>query len=273
MKGRSILEASTVFAVYMIVTSVIPGVGSLMRWEGRVLGGSYFLGILMVALSFIAAIVSGLDFEEMGLRAENWRDSVAIGYRGFLAFLIPQFMITNFWGVGIDYREYIGSAIFLGFLVLVFTYLLTRDLGSGKKRLGRGAVVVVGGFLGLIIYFGLTLESLKTRVLQIFIWNVLVGGFAEELFFRGYIQSTVNREYGTSWSIRGTQVGPGLIVSAILYGLSRGISGRSLSWGVFAFTVGIFYGVIREASGDIVGSGSANALIDAIGATLLRVMR
>ena len=58
MKGRSILEATTVFAIFMLVTTMIPGVMSLIRWEGRNLGGSYFTGILIVVLTVVASIVT-----------------------------------------------------------------------------------------------------------------------------------------------------------------------------------------------------------------------
>ena len=97
MKGRSIIEATTVFLVFMVVTTRIPGVRSLIRWEGRNLGGSYFTGIIIVVITFIASIVTRLDFEELGLNIPNWRISLNIGLKGFLAFLVPQFIMTWFW--------------------------------------------------------------------------------------------------------------------------------------------------------------------------------
>lgn len=273
MKGRSILEASLVFTVYMAITSMVPGVRSLMRWETRNLGGSYFLGVLMVVLTVVATIVSKLDFEEIGVSSENWRRSLAMGYKGFVAFLVPQFLITNFWGWGIDYKDYMASALFLGLSVLVFAYLLSRNIGYKKGEMSRLGYIVIGLFLISTFFIGFTLGSLSTKIMLNFIWHILVGGLAEELLFRGYIQSTVNREYGTNWKVNGINVGPGLLVSATFYGLSRGLRTMNISWTLFAFTVGIFYGLIREASGDIIGSGSANALIDAIGSTLLKFVR
>jgi len=120
---------------------------------------------------------------------------------------------------------------------------------------------------------GFTYDALSTRLLTTFIWQILVGGFSEELLFRGYIQSTVNREYGTNWRIKRVHFGPGVLVSSVLYGLSRALRTMNIGWGVYAFTLGLFYGIIREASGDIIGSGSANAIIDGFGATLIKVLR
>jgi len=127
MKGRSILEASIVF---MVVTTMIPGVRSLIRWEGRTLGGSYFTGILMVVLTLVASIVTKLDFEELGVKTDNWKKSLNMGFKGFLSFLVPQFVLTTLWSFGADYREFWQSALIQSVLVLLFTFLLVRNIGA-----------------------------------------------------------------------------------------------------------------------------------------------
>jgi membrane protease YdiL (CAAX protease family) len=273
MKGRSILEASIVFTAFMVVTTMIPGVRSLIRWEGRTLGGSYFTGILMVVLTLVAAIVTKLDFEELGIKTKDWKKSLNIGFKGFLSLLIPQFFLTTFWSFGLDYREYWQSALIQSVLVLLFTFLLVRNIGSKKTDISRLRLVLIALVLLTPFILGFTYDALSTKLLTSFIWQILVGGFTEELLFRGYIQSTVNREYGANWRIKGVSFGPGLIVSSVLYGLSRALRTMNFGWGVYAFTLGLFYGMIREASGDIIGSGSANAIIDGFGATLIKVLR
>ena len=50
-----------------------------------------------------------------------------------------------------------------------------------------------------------------------------------------------------------------------------GVYDFAWGWGLYVFTIGLFYGLIREASGDILASGTANSMIDAIGESLLRV--
>jgi membrane protease YdiL (CAAX protease family) len=274
MKGKSILEATTVFATFMVVTTMIPGVRSLIRWEGRSLGGSYFTGILIVVLTLVAPIVTKLDFEELGIvGVGDWKKSLNIGFKGFLSFLIPQFFLTTFWSFGLDYKEYWQSALIQSALVLLFTFLLVRNIGNKQGDISRLRLVLIAVVLLTPFILGFTFDALSTRLLTTFIWQILVGGFAEEMLFRGYIQSTVNREYGTNWRIKGVNFGPGLLVSSTLYGLSRALRTMNLGWGVYAFTLGLFYGLIREASGDIIGSGSANAIIDGFGATLIKVLR
>jgi membrane protease YdiL (CAAX protease family) len=273
MKGRSVLEATAVFAVFMVVTTMIPGVRSLIRWEERTLGGSYFTGVLIVVLTVVASIVTKLDFEELGTKGDNWKRSLNMGLKGFIAFLVPQFILTAFWMWGLDYKEHWQSAVIQGFSVLVFAYLLVMNIGTKKgdiSRIGMGFIVLV---LATPFLIGFTYYALSRRMFTTFVCQRLVGGFAEELLYRGYIQSTVNREYGTSWRIKGISFGPGLMVSSVFYGVSRGLMTMNLGWGLYAFTLGVFYGLIREASGDIIGSGSANAIIDGFGATLIRVLR
>lgn len=273
MKGRSLIEASVVFTVFMVVTTLIPGIRSLTRWEGRNLGGSYFLGVLMVVLTLGAVIFTKLDFEEIGLRTSYWKKSLNMGFKGFLSFLVPQLVLTAFWAWGLDYREFWQSALVQSMFVLLFTFLLIRNIGSKKTEITRLGLVLITLVLITPFILGFIYDALSIRLLTTFIWQILVGGFTEELLFRGYIQSTVNGEYGTNWNIKGVNFGPGLLVSSTLYGLSRALRTMNLGWGLYAFTVGLFYGLIREASGDIIGPGSANAIIDGFGATLIKALR
>ena len=68
-------------------------------------------------------------------------------------------------------------------------------------------------------------------------------------------------------------------VSSTLFGLSRamrtmkpwsGVYTINVGWGLYAFALGLFYGVIREATGDLIGSGTGNALIDGVGAIFIK---
>ncbi len=279
MKGRSVLEASAVFSAFMLTTIMLPGVRALTRWETRALGGSFFTGVLMVIIPLIAVIATKLDFEEVGATRSNWRSSVNAGFKGYLALLVPQFALTFFSGWGVDYREFGVLAALLGLVVLVMGYLLLMNLGKGTRDISklRTALMVIIVFTPFVMAF--TYDALSLKLFTSFIWQVLVGGFAEEFMFRGYIQSTVNREYGKHWTVRGVKFGPGILVSSALYGLSRamrtmkpwsGVYTMNIGWGLYAFALGLFYGIIREATGDMIGSGTTNALIDGVGAIFIK---
>ncbi|MBT3283932.1 CPBP family intramembrane metalloprotease [Candidatus Bathyarchaeota archaeon] len=276
MKGRSVLEASAVFLAFTLTTMMLPGVRALTRWETRILGGSFFTGGLMVIIPLMVIIATKLDFEEVGVKVSGWRGSVNTGFKGYLAFLVPQFIMTYFTGWGVDYREYGVFASLLGFVVLGMGYILLRNLGKGTGDISRVRVALMTAFVLIPFVMAVLFETLSLKLFTSFIWQVLVGGFAEEFLFRGYIQSTINREYGRHWTVKGVKFGPGILVSSALFGLSRamkpwnGVYSLNIGLGLYAFALGLFYGMIREATGDIIGSGTANALIDGVGATFIK---
>jgi membrane protease YdiL (CAAX protease family) len=276
MKGRSIIEAVVVFSVLQIVLLLPDGVRSLVRWENRAFGGSYFTGVLMVALGLFMIIFRRYEFNEIGVTTENWRTSVNYGARGWIFFMIPQFILSFILAWGVSYKDSIELAGLLGGIVVIATFFMARR-NEAKPVTNTRLLVIVVVLLSPLV-FRLIYEDFSMGLLKEFIWNILVGGFAEEFFYRGYIQSSINNEYTRDWKLGKINFGPGLLVSSLLYGLSRGLRTIkpwrgaypvSWSWTLFAFTVSFFYGLIRESSGDIIGSGTANSLIDAIGEAIV----
>jgi hypothetical protein len=279
MKGKSIAEALIVFTVLKTIIIIPKGVRNLIRWENLALGGSYFTGALLTALTLFMVIMKQYEFKSMGLSLEDWQISLGYGLRGYLFFLIPQIAISLFTVLGLDYKDFMATAIALGLLVLLMTLLMNKIRDIQVIRYSR--FILLALLMVFPFVFSFAINRFSTRLLIEFIWNISVGGFTEEFFYRGSIQSSINLEFGRNWKLGKTNFGPGLFISALLYGLSRGLrtwrpgsGGISISWSraLFAFTVGIFYGLIREKTGDIVGSGSANALIDAIGKAFVRIV-
>ena len=276
MKGRSILEAVIVFSVLQIVLLLPDGVRSLVRWENRALGGSYLTGALMVALGVFMIIFRRYEFNEMGVTTMNWRTSINYGARGWIFFIIPQFILSFILAWGVSYKDSMELAGLLGGIIVIAAFIMARR--NEAKPVTNTRLLVIGVLLLSPLVVRLIYVDFSLGLLKEFIWNILVGGFAEEFFYRGYIQSSINLEYTRDWKLGKISFGPGLLVSSLLFGLSRGLRTIkpwrgsypvSWSWTLFAFTVGFFYGLIRESSGDIIGSGTANSLIDAIGEAIV----
>jgi len=276
MKGRSIIESVVVFSILQIVLLLPDGVRSLVRWENRALGGSYFTGALMVALGLFMIIFRRYEFNEMGVSTENWRTSVNYGARGWIFFIIPQYILSFILAWGVSYKDSIELAGLLGGIIVIAAFIMARR--NEAKPVTNTRLLVIGAILLSPLVVRLIYEDFSLGLMKEFIWNILVGGFVEEFFYRGYIQSSINLEYKRDWKLGKISFGPGLLVSSLLYGLGRGLrtikpwKGAypvSWSWTLFAFTVGFFYGLIRESSGDIIGSGTANSLIDAIGEAIV----
>ncbi len=282
MRGRSIVEVLAVFSCFQVIIILLPGVSGLIRWEQRVLGWSYFTGFLTVLLPTLVMVLQKREFELYGLTLRRWETSLDVGLKGYLYLVAPQMLITLLSSKGAAYR-YVDGSLVLSVSIFVMLFLLLRRL-TGKKykpfSSTRARLLVAVLLLSIPLLVGGVYGRLTLKVFSTIFWQLVFGGFGEELFYRGYVQSTVNEEYGRPWSFEGVAFGPGLLVSSALYGLDRalntvrpwrGVYTVSWSWGFFAFSVGVFYGFIRERTGDVVGSGVANGLVDSVGEAFNKV--
>lgn len=105
----------------------------------------------------------------------------------------------------------------------------------------------------------------------VFLGFVTFTAIGEELFFRGYLQSRLNEAFGRPWRIGAAEVGVGLPVSALLFGVLHGLNtvdyfhGQfAFAWGWAAITVasGLLFGAIREKTGSVVPSIISHGLLD-----------
>jgi len=276
MKGRSVVEVLAVFSFLQLILILLEEASGLVRWERRVLGWSYFTGVLMVLVPTLALVLRKRELEPSGLTLRGWETSLDAGLKGFIFLVGPRLLLTLLSSRGAAYLYADGSLV-LSVAMFFVLFLLLRHL-TGKSYRPFSSVRIRLVLAALVLVFplvlGAALGRLSLGVFSTILWQLAFGGFAEELFYRGYIQSTVNEEYGRPWSVEGVAYGPGLLVSSALYGLDRalntfrplqGVFSVSWSWGFYAFSVGVFYGFIREHTGDIVGSGVANGLADGVG--------
>jgi len=270
------VEVLAVFSFLQLILILLEGASGLVRWERRVLGWSYFTGFLMVLVPTLALVLRKRELEPSGLTLRGWETSLDAGLKGFIFLVGPRLLLTLLSSRGAAYLYADGSLV-LSVAMFFVLFLLLRHL-TGKSYRPFSSVRVRLVLAALVLVFPLVLGAALGRfslgVFSTVLWQLAFGGFAEELFYRGYIQSTVNEEYGRPWSVEGVAYGPGLLVSSALYGLDRalntfrplqGVFSVSWSWGFYAFSVGVFYGFIREHTGDIVGSGVANGLVDGVG--------
>lgn len=284
MRGRSIIEVLTVFSCLKLITILLQGASGLILWEQRVLGWSYFTGFLMVLVPTLAIVLQKRELEPYGLTLRRWETSLDVGLKGYLYLIGPQLFLTKLSSGGAAYRYADGSLV-LSVSMFLMLFLLLRHLTGKRYRpfsSTRVRLLLAALVLAFPLLVGAAFRRMTLGLFSTVLWQLAFGGFGEELFYRGYIQSTVNEEYGRHWSVEGVGFGPGLLVSSALYGLDRalntfrplqGVFTVSWSWGFYAFSLGVFYGFIREHTGDVVGSGVANGLVDAVGEALNALFR
>ena len=272
------LEVAAVFAL-LEALRMAPGVAELQRWETRALGASYFAGLLMVAVPVAAVVVSKGSLEDYGLSVPRWAPALARGLIGYIWLLAPNLVlfIAGVYGLGVASMPV--SLLVSGVTLLALLMVLRRLASPGPPRPRRDLALLV-----LLVASPLAVSSLagslSPRLVSTLIWELVFGGAAEEVLYRGYVQGRVNEEFGRPWRLRGVPFGPGLLVSSALYGVAGalgaaprlGLGGLSLAVGVHGVALGLFYGFMREATGDVGASSVANGLNDAVGGLLLRAV-
>ncbi len=178
--------------------------------------------------------------------------------------------------------------ILLGLLGILIHKRL-RDYGLAPKSLKfsvKWSIYIIILFTVInvaviLVAFATGLSDLRVDLEQFFIdmvWYFIFVGFAEEFFFRGYVQSRLNEVFTKKykkilgvdfeWS-QGT-----LITGIFLFGIPHILTGINLFTGtinislmtlmlvVFASLLGVIFGVLREKTGGIVVPTILHGLID-----------
>jgi len=273
-----LLEVAAVFAL-LEALRLAPGVAELQRWETRVLGASYFTGILMVAVPIVVVVVSKGSLEDYGLPVRSWGRSLSGGLAGYMWLLAPN-LVLFFAGVyGLGVASMPVSLLVSGVTLLALFMVLRRLASPGPPRPRRDLALLV--LLAVSPLAVSALEgSLSLRFVSTLVWELVFGGAAEEILYRGYVQGRVNEEFGRPWRLMGVCFGPSLLVSSALFGVAGALgtaTWMSLGWlslavGVHGAALGLFYGFMREATGDVGASSVANGLNEAVGRLLLRAL-
>jgi len=278
MRGRSLVEVASVFGLLEAILYVVPGVDELMRWEARVLGASYFAGVLTLALPVAAVVATKGSLDEYGLSVRNWARGLGGGLAGYLWLQVPNMalFVAASYGLGVAYLPV--SLIVSGVTLLGLLVVLRRLASPGPPRTRRDLALLV-----LLLAAPLVIASLARgfsfRLVSTLVWELVFGGAAEEVMYRGYVQGRVDEEFGRPWGLMGVRYGPGLLVSSALFGVAGAIAaqrldlgGLSLAVGAHGAALGLFYGFMKAASGDVGASSVANGLNEAVGRLLVRAL-
>ena len=102
--------------------------------------------------------------------------------------------------------------------------------------------------------------------------------FGEEIIFRGYIQSRLNEAFEQPYRIFGVEFGWGVVITAVLFGLTHVGLTTSLitgqmqlywAWGFWTFFGGLVFGFVREKSGSILAPALLHGLPQAIASSVM----
>ncbi len=285
MKGKSIFEVVIVFVLMSLLTWWLNAQLQSLDFEAR----RWIGGAIFIALSLIIMALTRRPWRAYGLTLKDWRLSFDVGMMGYVARFVPVGAVFGLVLLGISYRTWLGGALLFAAEALGIWLLLSmlrrqdaKDLsGDVRRSKVKNNVILLGGLLLLPIVLGVALNRSPLTVTSTVLWQLIVSGFGEEIRYRGYYQSRVNQEFGKPYLIMGICFGPGLIVSSILFGLVHAFNtfnpliGQyelAWPWALFTLVGGLFFGLLREKTDDVVACTIAHGGLDAVGESLAIVM-
>jgi len=274
---------------------IVYGIMRLLGWairstgvidaEVQLLGWTYIGGLLQMGVPLVVIWLTRRRWSDYGVTLAGWQNNLDIGIKAYLVRMIPLGL-----GIGgaallkLDYRALPGGALvalaeIMGIAVML--WVLRRQ--SEEKALAsvRSNLIALIVLLLLPILVGLAMRRLTLIVVSTVVWQFVFSGFGEEIFLRGYVQGRLNQAFGRPWTFFGIPCGPGLIIASLLFGLLHAFNTYdpaageyTLAWGWALFTVfgGLFFGLLREKTGSLLGCGIAHGLPDAVGEALAKVM-
>jgi len=143
--------------------------------------------------------------------------------------------------------------------------------GLGSPRFHTAVATTIFGGYALLhyafahFYLGRSFHpTLAPNFAELALTHLVAIGLSEEFFFRGYMQTELNRVFGRPFHLLGARFGWGLIVAALLFGVCHLLAGDITRMRVAFF--GLFAGWLRERTDSIAVPaayhGVANLLYD-----------
>lgn len=219
--------------------------------------------VFFILLPMVIIRVRGGELGEYGINFNNLSYHLKIGLKS-LAIVLPadaaNALVT---ALGTSYKDW-GGALILSFsnvaaLVLLALFLRKNPTCREQPASAHRILFFFLIFIALAILSALTLPLGKQ--VSGFTFGLFATGFGEEILFRGYIQSRLNRALGRPFSFCGVGWGFGVIIAAILFGAMHFFHGTgTLWWGLWTIFAGLVLGFLREKTGSIVAPGIAHGV-------------
>jgi membrane protease YdiL (CAAX protease family) len=282
MKGKSLLEVGLVFLatqVFIWILKPLP----FFKDEIALLGWSYTGGLISMVITLLVIYFSKAEFKECGFTREGWKFSLDIGFTAWLVWVVP---IAAIIFLQLSYMDLFGSLIITGFVVLAILLILLITKNKDREDFEKGKcntpfnVFFLTILLLVPIFLGVYLQkspNIMLIVISTVIWQFIFSGFGEEFRYRGCYQPRVNKEFGTPYKILNVDFGLGLFVGAAFFGVSHlfnpfspfeGVFELSWGWGLWTFAAGLFFGILKEKTKNIIAPGVAHGS-DAFGEAMM----
>lgn len=138
------------------------------------------------------------------------------------------------------FDPYYLALIVLPILLILLKKFSFADLGFrvGKPLMGIFFVFL----LPVILYFRWSLMGRLVTVPTAFPFMLLIGSFAEEFFFRGYLQEDFKKRFGGNIWIS-------LVITNIIFASIHLVKGYSLPAAAMTGWIGFYFGITKDKQG------------------------
>jgi hypothetical protein len=238
------------------------GITPLHGWEMDLPGGQKLLLVEYVSVLIFVLLLLALTrrrFIDYGINFSQPKLLLTVIATAFFPFLMLGAILSF-----VNWRQWSGAILVslasVGVLFLV-AWLL-------RKKPMPGSIMALGFFVFLAPYALNSSENPVGLILLKTAYFYLLVAPAEELLFRGYVQSRMNEVWGRPYTFFGVKWGWGILFGAILFGLWHvmlmpavpGVWFQAL-WTSFA---GLALGFLREKTGSVVPSSILHSVINYI---------
>lgn len=268
-KLRSVTEVSL---IYMVAISsfwmfdYIPGLEAIQQ----MLFGNSIFSTLFAFIALPALVIwlgrQNQKESESYLSMNSLHYALKTGGRSLNVMMPLVFLSFPFvdW-LGYSFYGWSGGAIISGWHIIalpVLALIMRQFNRPAADQLSMRDLKIVALIvaISLILIYGLTFLHQKAADLLI-AWVFI--GFAEELFFRGYVQGRLNSTFGKPFAFLGINYGYGLLVAALLFGLAHILTPGTpfqWPWAIWTFFGGLCYGLIREKGGGFLAPAFVHAI-------------
>ncbi|MEM7086241.1 MAG: CPBP family intramembrane glutamic endopeptidase [Bacteroidota bacterium] len=227
----------------------------------------YFTKFLMMILFPIGVIyLFHKEKAKFGIHFPKFTASFRLSLRSYFVCGPAGISFPIIAYLGWSFRDWYGTIVISVFycIGLILVPLVTRNISNGRILETSNNRIKYFVILGLATIGIAFLSYEKIPVLSKVLYYTFIVGFGEELFFRGYLQSSFNTYFGKQFSIANVSFGWGLLLSALLFGLMHSLVTvpPTWPWAVFTFVLGLIFGYLREKDGSILSAVLLHAMAD-----------
>jgi len=267
-----VLEVLVVAAVIVASWPAIKALTPIPVWEKKLLAHRIVTKFSVFVLLPMAVIkLTGGNLGSYGIGFSDLRYQVKMGFMGLAIMLLADLTFAPIQLLGWSYVSWKGAlplvVAHIAALLLVARVLRSRPSRSAKPAANNHLPTFLAIFAVLCIASALALP--RTKLVANLTYPLFATGFGEEAFFRGYVQSRLNRSFERPFHSLGVDWGWGLILAAVLFGSFHYlVPGGTVWWGVWTAVAGLAFGFLREKTGGVV----APAIVHGVPQTIIYVL-